>query len=220
MPMTPNSRAVIFSGVPLRQQQDISEQLYFCCKRIIDIIISLFLIVLFALPLVVMAVIIWLTSPGLPFFTQRRGGLNGKMFTIIKLRSFYSHLCDDGRTQVKEKDSRVTPVGNWLRKRSLDELPQLLNILIGDMSLIGPRPHSVAMDEDYGQYISFYYTRYRTKPGLTGMAQVYGAKGETKLVEDMERRILLDIQYIDQQSFALDTRIFARSAIKFLKALC
>lgn len=173
-------------------------------KRMMDILISLPLIMMCLCLLPVLAFLVKYKSNGTLFYTQQRYGLDKRPFKIYKLRTLHQHLCDDGSKQVVHKDSRISPAGKWLRRFSLDELPQLYNVLIGDMSLIGPRPHAVTMDDYYRDFISGYDNRYQIKPGITGLAQIKGHRGETKIIQDMERRIGYDLDYIKRRSFRLD----------------
>lgn len=193
---------------------------YLFCKRLLDILVSALLLVPAIPVLIVLAVLMKITMPGPVLFRQQRGGLNGKSFTIYKLRSFHAEKCDEGLKQVRPQDDRVAPFGKWLRQCSLDEIPQLYNILRGDMSLIGPRPHTIGMDAHYADYIPHYFDRYQVKPGLTGYAQVYGARGETRQVLDMAHRVELDLWYIARQSMWLDLRILLRTVVIFIRDLC
>jgi putative colanic acid biosynthesis UDP-glucose lipid carrier transferase len=139
-------------------------------------------------------------------------GWDGRVFRIYKFRSMFIH--DDGPGPIKQAtadDPRVTRVGRFLRRTSLDELPQLLNVLRGEMSLVGPRPHEVKQNLDYSHRVSAYMARHRIKPGMTGLAQVRGHRGETKSVGDMTRRVESDIEYINNWSLWLDLAILART---------
>jgi exopolysaccharide biosynthesis polyprenyl glycosylphosphotransferase len=170
---------------------------------------------LFALaPLfVLVSLMIALDSPGPVLFRQTRKGLNGRTFRIYKFRTM--RVLEDGPVvrQATRDDARVTRVGRILRATSLDELPQLLNVLSGEMALVGPRPHALAHDEYYSREISSYDQRFRVKPGITGWAQVNGARGETPTLDHMRRRIELDLYYVQHKSFALDLPILARTVI-------
>jgi putative colanic acid biosynthesis UDP-glucose lipid carrier transferase len=181
-------------------------------KRLTDIVLALGLLV-FLLPLlIVTAIAVKLTSSGPILFRQQRAGLNGETFRIFKFRTMT--VTEDGETirQATKGDQRITPVGAFLRRASVDELPQLFNVLRGEMSLVGPRPHALAHDRYYGALISDYAARYRTKPGLTGLAQVMGARGETQTTDDMRRRIDFDNQYIAQWSWTNDLKILIMTA--------
>jgi putative colanic acid biosynthesis UDP-glucose lipid carrier transferase len=157
------------------------------------------------------------TSSGPVLFTQLRLGFNQQPVNVFKFRSMYLDRCDvQGADHVKHAtrdDPRVTPVGRFLRRTSLDELPQLLNVLRGDMSLVGPRPHAVAHDEYYATLIDGYLGRHRAKPGITGWAQINGCRGEIHSLEDMRRRVEFDLFYIDNWSLWLDLKILLRTAL-------
>jgi len=150
-------------------------------------------------------------------YRQRRFGFNREAIEVLKFRTMREEACDgaDAGTvrQVRRDDDRVTRVGRFLRRSSLDELPQLFNVLRGDMSLVGPRPHAIAHDRHYAELIDGYLGRHRVKPGITGWAQVHGYRGETRTVEDMRRRIEFDLHYIDNWSLALDLRILLRTPL-------
>lgn len=181
-------------------------------KRSLDLTLGLAAL-LFLLPfLLLVAAAIFSKSGGPVIFRQQRGGLNGKPFTIWKFRTM--RVLEDGEkiAQVRKSDPRVTRLGAVLRRTSIDELPQLWNVVRGDMSIVGPRPHALAHDRHYGDLVSAYSTRQCVKPGLTGLAQVEGCRGETSSVDAMEKRVLLDIAYIETWSFWLDLKIIMRTA--------
>jgi lipopolysaccharide/colanic/teichoic acid biosynthesis glycosyltransferase len=151
-------------------------------------------------------------SHGPVLFRQKRHGKDQTAFELLKFRTMYcSERPDPDVTQASRLDPRVTPIGRLLRRTSLDELPQLWNVIKGDMSLVGPRPHAVEHDSFYGPIIPRYTERFRAKPGITGLAQVSGARGATPRPEDMRARIDLDLQYLESASFALDCRILLRT---------
>jgi putative colanic acid biosysnthesis UDP-glucose lipid carrier transferase len=180
-------------------------------KRAFDIAMS-FSALLFFLPLLLtIATLVRLESHGPALFRQRRTGLNGVIFTVFKFRTMT--VAEDGDTvrQATRGDARVTPLGAILRKFSLDELPQLLNVLRGEMSLIGPRPHAVAHDETWGQLAPDYDLRFRAKPGLTGYAAVCGFRGEVRELQAIVDRVGADNEYIDTWSFSLDMKIIWRT---------
>ncbi len=184
-------------------------------KRIFDIIFSLIAIVAL-LPLwLVVGVWIAVSSPGGVFFRQRRTGYRGREFDLLKFRSMYVNKNADSE-QATKGDPRITRVGQILRKSSLDELPQLLNVLKGDMSIIGPRPHMLAHTEYYSRLIPDYMRRHEMRPGLTGYAQILGYRGATPRLEDMERRVRADIEYVDRFSLWLDLKIFVVTLWKML----
>lgn len=176
-------------------------------KRALDVVASTLLLALFAPLLLLAALLIKLESPGPALFRQTRGGLGGARFQILKLRTM--HCREDGPEliQAQRGDNRVTRIGRLLRATSIDELPQLLNVLRGDMSLVGPRPHAAAHDDYYGMQIPEYYSRYQARPGLTGWAQVKGLRGGTDTVDAMRRRVEADIDYIQTWSILKDAKI-------------
>ena len=176
-------------------------------KRVIDVVVAGLALLFFAPVLLLAALLIKLESPGPVLFRQTRGGLNGRTFTIYKLRSMRCEENGDKVVQASRNDDRITKSGKFLRSTSIDELPQLINVLKGDMSLVGPRPHAMAHDAYYGALISTYNMRFQAKPGLTGLAQIRGLRGGTTDVEDMAARIKADIAYIDGWSLMSDIRI-------------
>ena len=186
-------------------------------KRIFDLMLASCGLVLFALPAAVICVAIMLDSPGPVIFRQRRKGFNGREFAIYKFRTMT--VLEDGPTirQARRDDPRVTSVGRLLRAASLDEMPQLINVLKGEMSLIGPRPHAIAHDDEYSNTIKKYAFRHHVKPGITGWAQVNGFRGETADVALMNKRIQLDLWYINNWSFWLDLWIMARTCVVVLR---
>ncbi len=156
--------------------------------------------------LLAVAVAIKLSSRGSVFFVQTRNGFNGRPFRIFKFRTMTVSEDDAGFRQVRRNDARVTKVGSWLRKTSIDELPQLWNVVRGDMSMVGPRPHPAALNTEYQAQIGGYAFRHHVKPGLTGWAQVKGFRGETT-IDLMTQRIEHDLYYINHWSVMLDTLI-------------
>lgn len=182
-------------------------------KRGLDIALASLALFAVAPFLVIVAFLIKLESRGPVLFRQTRNGFNGRPFRIYKFRSM--RVAEDGPkvVQARRHDPRVTRVGLWLRRLSIDELPQLLNVLSGDMSLIGPRPHAMAHDDQYTVLIANYAHRHHMKPGITGWAQVNGFRGETPNVELMAKRIELDLWYISNWSFWLDLQILLRTAL-------
>ena len=180
-------------------------------KRAFDALMS-FGALLFFLPLLLtIAMLVKLESRGPALFRQRRTGLNGMIFTVFKFRTMTVAEDGDVVRQATRDDARITAVGAILRKYSLDELPQLLNVLRGEMSLIGPRPHAVAHDETWGQLASGYDRRFRARPGLTGYAAVCGFRGEVKELQAIIDRVEADNEYIDTWCFALDIKIVLRT---------
>ncbi len=180
-------------------------------KKAEDMIIASLILILICLPFLIIAIAIKLTSPGPVIFKQKRYGVNGNELIVYKFRSMTT--CDDGDEikQATKGDARITKLGAFLRKTSLDELPQFFNVLNGSMSIVGPRPHAVAHNEEYRQQISCYMLRHMVKPGITGWAQVNGLRGETKHLEQMEKRIEYDLHYIRNWSFMWDIKIILRT---------
>jgi len=187
-------------------------------KRAFDVIITAILLVLISPFLVLTALAVNLDSPGPVLFRQRRKGFNGKVFTLYKFRTM-SVLEDGGQIQqARRGDRRVTRLGRILREHSIDELPQLLNVFRGDMSLVGPRPHAVAHDNEYEALIADYALRQHVKPGITGWAQIKGHRGETPQLEQMQRRVESDRWYINNWSFWLDLQILVRTGFEVLRS--
>lgn len=180
-------------------------------KRAFDITLSAAAILFFLPLLLTVAFLIRLETPGPALFRQRRTGLNGVVFTVFKFRTMTVTEDGDRVTQATQGDKRVTALGAILRKFSIDELPQLLNVLRGEMSLIGPRPHAVAHDEAWGEQAPGYSRRFRAKPGLTGYAAVCGFRGEVKELQAILDRVQADNEYIDTWTFALDMKIVWRT---------
>jgi putative colanic acid biosynthesis UDP-glucose lipid carrier transferase len=180
-------------------------------KRAFDIILSMGALLFFLPLLLTVALLIRLESPGQALFRQRRTGLNGVIFTVFKFRTMTVAEDGDAVRQATQGDKRVTALGAVLRKFSIDELPQLLNVLRGEMSLIGPRPHAVAHDETWGEQVPGYYRRFRAKPGLTGYAAVCGFRGEVRELQAIVDRVQSDNEYIDTWSFMLDMKIVWRT---------
>ncbi|MCM2311572.1 MAG: undecaprenyl-phosphate glucose phosphotransferase [Steroidobacteraceae bacterium] len=183
-------------------------------KRVVDVVVATVALLGLAVPLLAIAAAVRLTSPGPVIFTQKRYGLDGKSFRIYKFRTMTQ--VEDGEsqltfTQASRRDARVTPVGAFLRRTSLDELPQLFNVLKGDMSIVGPRPHPVALNETQRKVIDGYMLRHKVKPGITGLAQVNGFRGETDTPEKMRQRVRFDLEYINAWSLLLDIRIMWRT---------
>jgi putative colanic acid biosysnthesis UDP-glucose lipid carrier transferase len=186
-------------------------------KRLLDFVFA-FLILVMTLPIwILVAILIRLTSPGSVVFKQRRYGLDGQEIIVYKFRTMT--VSEDGADfkQATKGDSRVTPIGRFLRKTSLDELPQLINILEGSMSLVGPRPHPIALNEQFRKLIKGYMIRHKVRPGLTGLAQVNGCRGETARIEDMEKRIRYDLEYLRTWTPMLDIKILFLTIWRLLR---
>ncbi len=180
-------------------------------KYSLDKVVSLLMIIAFFPVLVVIASIIKFTSKGPIIFKQIRDGWDGKQFYVYKFRSMYLHEEGDIVQQAKKGDDRITPIGHFIRKTSIDELPQLFNVLEGSMSLVGPRPHAVSHNKFYSSKVKRYLARHRIKPGMTGLAQINGFRGETQTVEAMAKRIELDLEYIKNWTFSLDLWILIKT---------
>jgi Undecaprenyl-phosphate glucose phosphotransferase len=185
-------------------------------KRAFDLALAAIVLLLFWPVFLAVTLAIKLSSPGPVIFKQRRYGLNGEEIEIYKFRSMT--VCEDGAvvTQASKHDCRVTRIGWFLRRTSIDELPQVFNVLEGKMSFVGPRPHAVAHNEEYRKLISGYMIRHKVRPGITGWAQVHGMRGETSTVEKMQQRVRYDIEYLKNWSFGLDLRIILRTALTVL----
>jgi putative colanic acid biosynthesis UDP-glucose lipid carrier transferase len=186
-------------------------------KRLFDIVMSSLILAIIAVPLLCIAVAIKLSSPGPVIFRQRRYGLDGKEFEIYKFRSMTT--VEDGKNEFKQatkNDARITPLGAFLRRTSLDELPQIINVLQGRMSLVGPRPHPVALNESQRKLIDNYMLRHKVRPGITGWAQVNGFRGETDTPEKMLNRIRCDLEYINYWSLKLDIQILWMTIFKVM----
>ena len=181
-------------------------------KRISDVVISLLILLLISPVLLAVAIGVKLSSPGPVIFKQRRNGLDGEEIMVYKFRSMRTQ--DDGNVvkQATKMDPRITPFGAFIRRTSLDELPQFVNVLQGRMSIVGPRPHAVAHNEEYRKLIKAYMVRHKVKPGITGWAQVNGLRGETDTIEKMKARVEYDLEYLRNWSLALDLQIIVRTA--------
>ncbi|QDM22655.1 undecaprenyl-phosphate glucose phosphotransferase [Tardiphaga sp. vice154] len=180
-------------------------------KRSFDLCMATIILVTLSPLLLLTALAIKLDSAGPVIFRQQRKGFNGEPFSILKFRTM--KVVEDGApvVQARRGDARVTRVGRTLRRRSIDELPQLINVIRGDMSLVGPRPHVLAQDDKYSRLISSYAFRHHVKPGITGLAQVHGFRGETPKIEDMQKRVEHDLAYVNGWGLWLDIRIIFRT---------
>jgi Undecaprenyl-phosphate glucose phosphotransferase len=209
--MFPRRRSSFIAGVPML---DIASKPLAGGKIVVKALedkgLALFFLILLAPLLLFIALIIKLESRGPVLFRQPRYGFNNKVFSVYKFRTmFHDRPPEAGVPQARRDDPRVTPFGAFLRRSSLDELPQLLNVLDGSMSLVGPRPHAVAHNKQYAEIIEGYFGRHRMKPGITGWAQVNGLRGETKTRDKMEARVEYDIYYIENWSLLFDLQILA-----------
>jgi lipopolysaccharide/colanic/teichoic acid biosynthesis glycosyltransferase len=184
-------------------------------KRALDISVALFSLVALSPVFLFACAAIKLSSRGPVFYFQPRRGLHGRVFDVCKLRTLRHDRCDRSNyreiTAVEDNDRRVFGVGRFLRERGLDEIPQLWNVLRGDMSIVGPRPHALAHEELYLANIPGYHARYAVKPGITGWAQVNGSRGTIRALHEAEQRLALDLEYIDRRSLFLDLRIVLRT---------
>lgn len=185
-------------------------------KRIFDLVVGSAALLLSSAPMAVIAIAIKVTSRGPVFFRQTRYGLDGRQFRVWKFRTM--RVLENGPqvTQATKRDPRVTPLGAILRRTSLDELPQLFNVVAGSMSLVGPRPHATAHNEQYRKLIEGYMLRHKIKPGVTGLAQVRGYRGETDTLEKMQKRVDSDHEYIREWSLWLDVKILFRTVLVVL----
>ena len=182
-------------------------------KRVTDVVFATMMLIVAAPLMLIIAVAIKLDSPGRVMFKQDRYGLDGGRIVVYKFRTM--SVCENGASivQAKRDDRRVTRVGRFLRRTSLDELPQLINVLQGRMSLVGPRPHAVAHNEEYRKLITGYMVRHKVTPGITGLAQVSGCRGETSTLDDMRRRVQYDLEYLRHWCWLLDIKIMLRTLV-------
>jgi putative colanic acid biosynthesis UDP-glucose lipid carrier transferase len=186
-------------------------------KRLTDIVLSVLILLLLLPLLAIIALLVKWSSKGPVIFKQRRYGLDGREIAVYKFRTM--SVTEDGDTirQASRTDERITPVGALLRRSSLDELPQLINVLQGRMSLVGPRPHAIAHNEEYRKLIKGYMIRHKVLPGITGLAQVNGCRGETAKLEEMEARVNYDLDYLRHWSPMLDIKIILLTVIKLFR---
>ena len=186
-----------------------------CSQWIEDKVLGALILLLIS-PCSFIALAVKFSSPGPVLFRQKRHGWNGEEISILKFRSMFVHD-EDARvsvTQATKGDPRITPLGKFLRSTSLDELPQFFNVLMGSMSIVGPRPHAVAHNFEYREHIPRYMLRHKVKPGITGWAQVNGFRGETDTMEKMELRVQADLYYIENWSLWLDIKIIILTVFK------
>ncbi|MGB7990352.1 MAG: exopolysaccharide biosynthesis polyprenyl glycosylphosphotransferase, partial [Candidatus Methylophosphatis roskildensis] len=186
-------------------------------KRSSDFLLALLILVLASPLMLIIAIGVRHSSPGSILFRQRRYGLDGKEILVYKFRSMT--VMEDGLDvpQATRNDQRVTRFGSFLRRTSLDELPQFINVLQGRMSIVGPRPHAIAHNEMYRKLIKGYMVRHKVKPGITGWAQVNGLRGETETLDKMKRRIDFDLEYLRNWSLKLDLMIIMRTLLIVLR---
>lgn len=198
--------------------EPLSKLINFVEKRIFDIVFSiLFLLLIFSWVLPLIALLIKLTSKGPVFYIQNRLGKNNTVFRMYKFRTMTVMERDNEFIQVTKDDPRVTRFGQFLRVTSLDELPQFVNVLKGEMSVIGPRPHALRMNEQYKELIETYMSRHFLKPGITGWAQVNGCRGETRTTDDMKERVDKDLWYMENWSLWLDIKIIFKTVYNFFR---
>jgi len=184
-------------------------------KFLLDKLVSLFALLILSPVFLLIALAIRYDSEGPVLFRQKRHGWDGRIIEVLKFRTMYYRVdFQAGQKQATSEDRRVTRVGRFLRRTSLDELPQFFNVLRGDMSVVGPRPHPVALNENYMRRIDAYMQRHRVKPGITGWAQIHGLRGETETLEKMQRRVEYDLFYIEHWSLWLDLKIILLTLIK------
>ena len=183
-------------------------------KRLEDIVLACMILTIIAVPMMLIAIGVRMSSPGPVIFRQYRYGLRGNRIEVWKFRTMTACENDENVSQAKRHDYRVTPFGSFLRRTSLDELPQFINVLQGNMSIVGPRPHAVVHNEQYRKLISGYMLRHKVKPGITGLAQVNGWRGETDTLDKMKKRVEFDLAYIRNWSLFLDLKIIIMTMLK------
>ena len=204
-----------FRFIGLREEP-LENPLNRCFKRVIDVAIAL-PVMIFVFP--ILAVIVWLAqrlqSPGPLFHVQTRAGMQNRTFTILKFRTMHPHNSDLAR-QARDGDERIYPIGKWFRKLSIDEVPQFWNVLKGDMSIVGPRPHLIEHNNQFSQLMANYHVRTFVKPGITGLAQVRGYRGEARNDSDIKHRVECDIEYLENWNLSLECGIILRTCAQLL----
>ncbi|WP_257170261.1 undecaprenyl-phosphate glucose phosphotransferase [Bradyrhizobium sp. SRS-191] len=210
-------RREIGSAVCIELHRGLMSPVEHATKRLMDVLLAGLALTLLSPLLMLVAIAIRLDSPGPALFRQQRCGFNGRAFQIFKFRTM--SVLEDGPSLIQAKlgDSRFTRIGAWLRRTSIDELPQLLNVLNGSMSLVGPRPHALAHDNEFDKLVRNYAFRRRVKPGLTGWAQVHGCRGPTPTRASIEQRVEFDLWYIDNWSLSLDIAILLRTPLELIR---
>lgn len=209
-----NMAITFIEGIPViaRREEPLRKDSNKLAKRIFDIIFSSFvLLLIFPWIFIFVSVMIKIQSPGPIFFLQERTGLDGKIFKCIKFRSMKVNN-DADEIQATKNDPRKFPFGDFMRKTNIDELPQFINVFLGDMSVVGPRPHMLKHTAEYSKLINHFMVRHFAKPGITGLAQVSGFRGETRYIDQMEGRVKKDIEYIENWTFLLDLKIIVKTA--------
>jgi putative colanic acid biosynthesis UDP-glucose lipid carrier transferase len=207
------------AGVPLISLNEsplTSSRVPIVLKGIMDRVIAVIALVALSPLLAGIAIAVKRSSPGPVFFKQQRHGFDGKIIEIYKFRSMKLHADSDVVQQATKEDPRVTKIGSFIRKSSIDELPQLFNVLNGTMSLVGPRPHAVSHNNYYSDKINAYLARHRIKPGITGLAQVKGYRGETETLDKMQKRVEFDLAYINNWSLMLDIKILIKTPLSLV----
>lgn len=207
------------NGLPLitLSESPMMSETQLFCKTLLDKTVALLALIALSPLMLTVAVLVRRSSPGPVLFKQKRHGWDGCIIEVYKFRSMYLH--DDANVQqASRNDSRITPIGRFIRRTSIDELPQLFNVLMGTMSLVGPRPHAIAHNGFYSQYIRSYMMRHRIKPGMTGLAQINGYRGETQTLNKMLKRVEYDIEYINCWSIFLDIRILLKTPFSLLSS--
>ncbi|MGB7415908.1 MAG: undecaprenyl-phosphate glucose phosphotransferase, partial [Thermosynechococcaceae cyanobacterium] len=213
-----HGRSYEINGIPLVAIWEVPfTDVQYLLKRVIDVGVSVLALLLLFPVMVGIAIAVKASSPGPILFRQRRYGLHGQEILVYKFRSMVVQENGAVVKQAKRGDLRVTMVGAFLRKTSLDELPQFINVLQGRMSIVGPRPHAVAHNEMYRKLIDGYMLRHKVKPGITGWAQVNGCRGETETLEKMQKRIDYDLDYLKNWSLRLDFQIILQTCFVFLR---
>lgn len=202
--------------VVARREEPLANPTNKLIKRIFDLIVSgLFLITIFPFVYIFVGIMIKIKSPGPIFFKQDRTGIDGKIFKCFKFRTM--KVNDDAdKVQATENDPRKYPFGDFMRRTNIDELPQFINVFRGEMSIVGPRPHMLKHTEEYSRIINKFMVRHLAKPGITGLAQVSGFRGETRYIDQMEGRVKMDIEYIENWTFFLDLKIILKTVTNML----
>jgi putative colanic acid biosynthesis UDP-glucose lipid carrier transferase len=180
-------------------------------KRLFDLALACLASAVLALPIVFLALLVKLTSPGPVLYWSERVGRDNRLFRMPKFRSMRTDTPQLATHLLENPAAWLTPLGAFLRRTSLDELPQFFNVLQGQMSIVGPRPHAVAHNEQYRQLIKAYMVRHKVKPGITGWAQIHGHRGETDTIEKMQARVEYDLEYLRNWTLGLDLQIIART---------
>ena len=208
-----NMAITFMEGIPViaRREEPLRKDSNKLAKRIFDIIFSSFVLLsIFPWIFIFVSVMIKIQSPGPIFFLQERTGLDGKIFKCIKFRAMKGNN-DADEIQATKNDPRKFPFGDFMRKTNIDELPQFINVFLGDMSVVGPRPHMLKHTAEYSKLINHFMVRHFAKPGITGLAQVSGFRGETRYIDQMEGRVKKDIEYIENWTFLLDLKIIVKT---------